>query len=340
MMTARFVTGASLFALLIVDICCFPYNKGSNPGSYGSGYPNAASNLDSYQEEPSFQFSPEVVVPKRAPSTRVPTPSLQARPQPTGQRRPGPSGVSSSSGPVSSGYREPVVRGNSARASQPEAAFQPGPQDVNWAPPSLSGGEDMSAATPVVSSLSEDLGPIFPPGPMYEAGELSHFETSFEHGDNERETEEQGRLPPPQFYEQEYAGQSFNSQPQQHGNLGESWGPDPFPFPGPYPFSGPYPNFDFMFLTGQYPPGTVSHASNSYEQGRDYWEDVHYVRDAQAGPRQQMEPLTGDSAAPQSVKDPNPVMAGYGQVDRPAPSHGGFRQPANRQAGGRHHVKI
>ncbi|TNN23530.1 hypothetical protein EYF80_066347 [Liparis tanakae] len=52
-----------------------------------------------------------------------------------------------------------------------------------------------------------------------------------------------------------------------------------------------------------------------------------------------MEPLTGDSAAPQSVKDPNPVMAGYGQVDRPAPSHGGFRQPANRQAGGRHHVK-
>ncbi|TNN22468.1 hypothetical protein EYF80_067418 [Liparis tanakae] len=109
--------------------------------------------------------------------------------------------------------------------------------DVNWAPPSLSGGEDMSAATPVVSRLSEDLGPIFPPGPMYQAGELSHFETSFEHGDNERETEEQGRLPAPQFYEQEYAGQSFNSQPQQHGNLGESWSPDPYPFPGPYPFS-------------------------------------------------------------------------------------------------------
>ncbi|TNN24066.1 hypothetical protein EYF80_065810 [Liparis tanakae] len=52
-----------------------------------------------------------------------------------------------------------------------------------------------------------------------------------------------------------------------------------------------------------------------------------------------MEPLTGDSAAPQSVKDPNPGMAGYGQAGRAAPSHGGFRQPANRQAGGRHQVK-
>ncbi|TNN23320.1 hypothetical protein EYF80_066561 [Liparis tanakae] len=53
-----------------------------------------------------------------------------------------------------------------------------------------------------------------------------------------------------------------------------------------------------------------------------------------------MEPLTGDSVAPQSVKDPNPVMAGHGQAGRPAPSHGGFRQPANHQAGGRHQVKI
>lgn len=29
-----------------------------------------------------------------------------------------------------------------------------------------------------------------------------------------------------------------------------------------------YP-FDYMFLTGQYPPGTVSHAVISLEQGRD-----------------------------------------------------------------------
>ncbi|XP_034399794.1 MAPK-interacting and spindle-stabilizing protein-like [Cyclopterus lumpus] len=343
-MTARFVSGVSLCALLIVDICCFPYKKGSNPGAYGSGYPNAAPTLDLYQGAPSGQFSSEVVMPKRAPSTGIPTPSYHARPQPGPSvpqptvQRPAPSAVSSSSGPVFSGYREPVVRSNPASAAQPEAAFQPGTQDMNWAPHSLSRGEEMSSGSPAVSSLYEELDPFFPTGPMYQAGELSHFEKSFEHGDNERETEEQGRLSPPPFYEQEYAGQSFTSQPQQHGNIGESWGPNPFP--GPYPFSGPYPYFDFMFMTGQYPPGTVSHASNSYEQGRDYWEDVHYVRDGQPGPQQQMKPDTGDFAAPQSVKDPNPVMAGYGQAGRPASSHGGFRQPANRQAGGHNQVKV
>ncbi|TNN65319.1 hypothetical protein EYF80_024473 [Liparis tanakae] len=185
----------------------------------------------------------------------------------------------------------------------------------------------MSAATPVVSSLSEDL---------YQCTRLEScpilrraLSTVTTRG---RPRNKAGCLHL-NFMSKSMLAKALTAN---LSNLGESWGPDPFPCP----FSGPYPTFDFMFLTGQYPPGTVSHASNSYEQGRDYWEDVHYVRDGQASPQQQMEPLTGDSAAPQSVKDPNPLMAGYGQAGRPAPSHGGFRQPANRQAGGRNQVKV
>ncbi|XP_068451561.1 annexin A7-like [Clinocottus analis] len=303
MTTAQFVSGASLIFLLVVDVCCFPYKKGSNPGAfYGSSYPNAAPTLDlgSYQAAPSGQFSPAAQ-------------PVSSVPQPTGSRRLAPSVVSRASVPEFSGYSDPVGRRNPASAAQPGAAFQPGPRDVNWAPPSLSGSEEMSSGTPVGSSFPGPVSPIFPPEPMYQAGELSHFESSFDHGDNERETEEQGGLvlPPPPFYEQGYAGQGFVSQPQPDGNIGESWGPGPFP--GPVP--GPYPFYDFMFLTGQYPPGTVSHASNSYEQGRDYWEDVHYVRDGQPGPGQQMEPVT-NSAVPQSFRDPNTMMAGYGQAGR------------------------
>ncbi|KAK9518103.1 hypothetical protein VZT92_023424 [Zoarces viviparus] len=318
MMTARFLSGASLFALLIVDICCFPYQKGSNPGaSYGSSHPNAAPVLGSYQGAPSGPFSPAVVMPTKAPSQGIPL-SYQAEPQPgpsvprpIPQRVQVPSvGAISSSGPVFLGYGDTSVRKSPAGSVQPGAAVQPGPQD-NWASPSLSGDE---ALAPV---LPEEVRPI---EPMYKAGALSQFEKSFDYGNNERETEQRGSLPrpPPLFLQQEYAGQGFISQPNPDYNIAGSSLPYPYPY------------YDFMFLTGQYPPGTVSHASNSYEHGSNYYDDVHYVRDNV--PEQPLEPFTR-FVDPQSFKDPYPVMAGYrqgggAQAGGPASSPGRFRQPS------------
>ncbi|XP_037635260.1 uncharacterized protein LOC119493846 isoform X9 [Sebastes umbrosus] len=115
-----------------------------------------------------------------------------------------------------------------------------------------------------------------------------------------------------------------------------------------------------MFVTGQYPPGTVTHTTTSYEQGRDHWQDVHYVRDAPhyPAPAQQIETFTGDFTDPESLEDPvagsgqGDAQAGSGQGDAQTGSgkgsahygqggadagyglgYGAFWQPVNRQAG-------
>ncbi|KAG7230356.1 hypothetical protein INR49_024461 [Caranx melampygus] len=102
------------------------------------------------------------------------------------------------------------------------------------------------------------------------------------------ETEETGFLPPvpppPPLPVHKSAEPSFTSQPR----------------PMPHPGWGFYPYYDYMFLTGQYPPGTVTHASSSFEQGRDHWQDVHYVRDhypQNPRPVPQAEPIKDHSAA-------------------------------------------
>ncbi|KAL7396080.1 hypothetical protein ABVT39_028245 [Epinephelus coioides] len=352
MMTARFFSGASLFALLIVDICCLPVKKGSGPGaSYGGGHSNAAPNYDSYHGASSGQYSPGAVGHSYAPSAGVST-SYEAAPepsvpQPAVHRGPASSaGSSSSSGPAFQLYRGNPMRLSPANSGHSGAAFQLGPRDMNWAvaPPSLlSGGEEMSTGARAAASSQPEN--VSPPESMYQAGELSHFEESFEHGNSERETEEQGWMPPPPplpfaaseesagagFISQPQPDSGFISQPQPEPNMGGSW--------------FPYPYYDYMFLTGQYPPGTVTHTSSSFEQGRDHWQDAHYERYYQPqnpAPAEQTETFT-DLAAPLTiVKRPvkTPVMAGYRQGGaRTAPSHGRFRQPAHSQAGGNNMVK-
>ncbi|XP_040920646.1 uncharacterized protein LOC121199774 isoform X3 [Toxotes jaculatrix] len=53
-----------------------------------------------------------------------------------------------------------------------------------------------------------------------------------------------------------------------------------------------------------YPPGTVTHLSSSFEQGGDYWQDTHYIRDYfPAYPDTQVvENFPTEFAAPPSVK--------------------------------------
>ncbi|XP_023272570.1 myosin-1-like [Seriola lalandi dorsalis] len=348
MTSSQFFLGVSLFALLIVDICCVPVKGGFNPhDSRGSSYSNAAPSFGSNYVPPSSDFSPGVM-PNSAPSKGVSTPSYQPVPQPRPSfpqpavREPAaPGGSSYFSRPVESGYSGSTMRNHPVGSSPPGAAFQPGSRDIKWAvaPPSVFGGEEMPAGTRSVGSSSAEY--VSPPGPVYQAGELAQFEESYETGDFQRETEEQGFLPPPPppppFSPHTSEGESFSSQPQPESGLGG--------FGGSLGF---YPYYDYMFLTGQYPPGTVTHASSSFEQGMDHWQDVHYVRDyvpQNSGPIQESEPFTGDLAAPQSFQEPQPPLkTGYGHggtaAGQPGSSYGGFIQPTRSRAGGYNSVKV
>ncbi|XP_023118482.1 calcium-binding protein P-like [Amphiprion ocellaris] len=163
-----------------------------------------------------------------------------------------------------------------------QPSLQPGaPQAYSWeVDPVKPLPVETSSSLGASSGLgdAESFGPSsgFIPGPpTYQGGELSHVEKTYEHGNSDSETEDQGS---PRF----------------------PGGPVPFPLPGPFPLpdgsapsvsglylppGGPgfgfpwYPYYDYQFLTGQYPPGTVSHFSTSYEQGRDHYHDNHYIRD-------------------------------------------------------------
>ena len=120
-------------------------------------------------------------------------------------------------------------------------------------------GEGTSAGGGAVGSSGPDN--VSPPGPVYQGGDLSHFEQTSETGVHQMETEEQDSLPPPLPPMLPFAGHGSSSQP--NSGMAGSW--------LPYPY-------DYMFVTGQYPPGTFSHSSSSNEQGSDSWQDVHYMR--------------------------------------------------------------
>ena len=137
---------------------------------------------------------------------------------------------------------------------------------------------------------------VSPPGPEYQAGELSQFEQTSESGFYQTETEDEGFLPPP-LPMQLSAGQAESS-------MGGRW----FPFL-PYPY-------DYMFVTGQYPPGTFSHSISSSEQGSDNWEDVHYMRN----------PASSSTGA-QSFKALRSPGHGGAAAGVSAPSGGGFMLP-------------
>ena len=163
---------------------------------------------------------------------------------------------------------------------------------MNWAVApltSFSAGEGRSAgAYGVGSSGPVNVSP--PVYPAYQAGELSNLEEAFEHGNYETETEDQGFYPSsgagvaPM---QASAGLAFTSQPQPGPSMAGHW--------------GPYPYYDYMFITGQYPPGTYTDFSASYEQGHDNWEDAHYRR---------YYPAQETSAVPQIFE---PVKAPHGK---------------------------
>lgn len=101
------------------------------------------------------------------------------------------------------------------------------------------------------------------PQPAFQAGDLSKYTSVFEHGDEERETEEQGFMPP------------YSLAPPRPWDMPATFvsGRPIHPVP-----QGLYPYMYYSFLTGQLPPGSMSHFQSDYETGRDHWDDVHYER--------------------------------------------------------------
>lgn len=101
------------------------------------------------------------------------------------------------------------------------------------------------------------------PQPVFQAGELSKYASIFEHGNEERETEEQGFGP---YYSS--ASQTAQELPVPSAAQGVV-----NPVPQQYG-----PNMHYLFLTGQLPPGTLSHFQSDYETGGHSQDEVHYER--------------------------------------------------------------
>ncbi|CAK6979162.1 protein PRRC2A-like [Scomber scombrus] len=271
MMTAQFFSGASLFALLIVDICCLPVKKGFNP---------SASNNNAYLSSISSSGPGFGAGASHTNNNAAPTAGAQRAPAAYL------SSISSSSGPGFGAGAALYSGAGDAFQSGAGAALQPYSGDMNWAVAPLStfsAGDEMSAGAYGVGSS----GSMYPPPPAYQAGEMSNLEQAFEHGRYETETEDQGFYPSPMQASagQAFTGQAFTSQPQPGPSMGGYW--------------GQYPYYDYMFITGQHPPGTYTHFSASNEQGLDSWEDAHYRR---------YYPAQETSAVPQRFEDPRPAV--------------------------------
>ncbi|XP_029369122.1 basic salivary proline-rich protein 2-like [Echeneis naucrates] len=215
-----------------------------------------------------------------------------------------PVGSSSPSRPAQSDYSSSAVGMNPVAPAG--AGFQP--QEIDWVVPPRSFSDQRPAAAPhgVFSSPAHVSPPRPPPGPMYQAGELDHYEQTLEHGDSQRETEETGFMPPPPpppFVPFEPSESSHTSVPRPGPPLGY-W--DFYPY-----------YYDYRFLTGQFPPGTFTYASNNFEQGMDHWHDAHYVKEnIPSAPVQQKGSAPSYPAAPQHPSEPQlpgkqPVVAGY-----------------------------
>ncbi|XP_059928233.1 uncharacterized protein LOC132472565 [Gadus macrocephalus] len=156
-------------------------------------------------------------------------------------------------------------------------------QAIAWViPPSVYSGHSKSGQGGAASGSAPSHAM---PGPQFVPGELFQLESTMDTGRVISETQERGNPPPPP--PPWFAGNTevFNSPPAQEASMPSS----------PYGYYYPY---DFMFVTGQYPPGTYAQASSSFEKGGDEFIENHYVRyEYPDGPGKEhpMQPYPGDA---------------------------------------------
>ncbi|XP_056899859.1 basic proline-rich protein-like isoform X2 [Takifugu flavidus] len=282
------LSGVCLFALLIGDICCVPVQKGNDPAAYDDSYRHAAPSYDpqpgprsgpgfgpqpgpGFGPQPGPGFGPQSgqglappVAPQSGPGYGPepgPEPGPRSGPEPGPEPgpRPGP-GYGPQPGPgYGPGFGPPVWPG----FGPPPVAPQSGHYPLGSVSEGGSSPYYYPEMKPGYDQPSEYIRPPIPQ-PAYQGGELTHYEDSAEHGFYERESDEQGQFPHPPHI---FASPKMVSSSMPH----------PLPPRPVLPQWGFYPYYyDYRFITGQYPPGTYTHASANFEHGRDAWQDVHY----------------------------------------------------------------
>ncbi|XP_031594116.1 sericin 1-like [Oreochromis aureus] len=285
---------------------------GSNVGvSTGGSSANTGANVALSQGRP-YAYPSSVAVPYSAPygGVAVQQPGFS---QYAGQSVPAPYTGSSYSAPAQAS-RSTAGSAQTGGTSQPAA-------EINWAvPPHKLGEESSPNPQSLASGTADEPGALVPPVPAYQPGELSHYEKAAEAGDYQSETEELGRRTVPATMEAIAAAGGLASPGFSTGQFGMGglWG-------------SPYPSFDFLFLTGQYPVGTVSHFNQDYEQGQDYAHSTHYLKDhPYPGFAQSVRTVgAAESLQTPSLYVSSPVVGGYYQVGAqtvPASSYTGVSQ--------------
>ncbi|XP_034555381.1 uncharacterized protein LOC117824100 [Notolabrus celidotus] len=153
--------------------------------------------------------------------------------------------------PAASGYIRSAP-GGFQHASDQEVAWEVQPLSL------------LTGVSPAAAVDAEPLGLGYGNQPQYNGGDLSQYGGSYEHGNSESETHGLG-----------YQSQSLDVQAPAEVQISEAQ-------PLGLSSFGSWPSFsylyDYMFMTGQYPPGTLTHSSESFEQGADHWQDAHYQR--------------------------------------------------------------
>ncbi|XP_042357995.1 formin-like protein 20 [Plectropomus leopardus] len=263
-----------IVALLSWNVLCFPANKGRSqhglhegsvpnmgapPGlHYGTGASKGAPAQPSRVNHPavSFLYDPEeegvYASPGNYPESSSPTPDM------------------SSEVPMEESTTDYIA----SRTSQPL------PVIGLPAPPYFEAGEldHYEANMEHGNSEAETEELSFPPPPPppvppypdfgYQAGELNHYASIYEHGNEERETEEQGFLPPP-------PPPPYAAKPEEEP---AALAPEEAIEQPVAQLMPPKPNLRYLFLTGQFPPGTYTHYQSNYETGRDHWDEAHYEK--------------------------------------------------------------
>lgn len=128
--------------------------------------------------------------------------------------------------------------------------------------------------------MSALLPPPHVPGPPsppeeYQGGDLHVYSSSFAHGDHAQETEERGQPPYRPYYVASRVGGAVGGVAEAPVALAPLSPQRVFYPPGSV---GLDPRTYYLFMTGQLPRGTYTHASATHDAGGDHYGEAHYER--------------------------------------------------------------
>ena len=152
---------------------------------------------------------------------------------------------------------------------------------------------EVKGSMPQTSSGYEEFEadpPVFDPHfnywrqPSYKAGTLIQRGATYEHGNEESESHDSGYLqphPPLRAFSEGRVPDSNEPLESQFYSPAHVQGANGVPEPSSY-VSPPEELYDdrffHMFITGQLPPGTVTHFSSTDEHGSNAWTDISFER--------------------------------------------------------------